>query len=121
MPSPHEGPDGGSEPTPVVLGVQGGVWSQSPAFGSSSGNVPGSLALSNKRPTEAAVLLATHRVPGPALQKHCANIPQPLSPTWGSKEAHFTDERAEAQRGEVICLRSHRCEVADPGPQSSPF
>lgn len=25
-PSPHAGPDGGSEPTLVVLGVRGGVW-----------------------------------------------------------------------------------------------
>ena len=84
-----------------------GAWSQSPGFRSNSANVLGSLALGNKMLTEAAVLTAAHRVPSPALRKYRANIPQALSTVWGLKEGCFSDERAEAQRGEVICLRSH--------------
>lgn len=57
--------------------------------------------------TEAAVLTAARRVPSPALRKYCANIPQALSTIWGIKEGCFSEERAEAQRGEVICLRAH--------------
>lgn len=44
-----------------------GAWSQSPGFRSNSANVLGSLALSNKMLTEAAVLTPACRVPSPAL------------------------------------------------------
>lgn len=84
-----------------------GAWSQSPGFRSNSANVLGSLALSNKMLTEAAVLTPACCVPSPALRKHRANIPQALLTIWGIKEGCFSDERAEAQRGKVIYLRSH--------------
>lgn len=60
-PSPHAGP-GGARTHTCRAGSLGGVWwkygawSQSPGFRSNSANVLGSLALSNKMLTEAAVL-----------------------------------------------------------------
>lgn len=117
--------NGGSEPTACRAGVRSGVWCKNMGPGAQgsvqlSANMLGSLALRNKDANGAAVLV-THCVPGPALRKHCATISQPLSTTWGSKEAHFTDEGTDAQRGEVTCLRSHSCEVTKPGPRPRPF
>ena len=80
----------------------------------------GSLALGNKMLTEAAVLTAARRLPSPALRKYRANIPQALSTIWGIKELCFSDETAEAQRGEVIGLRSHTAKSQSQDPSSAP-